>query len=205
MVSFFVIMLHEIGHDTPASHRVPQIGQRAKYPPIAPIPILRCQTYHQASRSDGVFGGDQGSVSCCHRTFERSISDAIVEAFLVTRWSRSPEELAGRVPSPWPPDVGVDYRSAGGACRPIALGVLDFPPAGSRSRHAAADPTTQRPKSAATGRDRRSGTLRQDTSQNARKARGKLPRLNQIEFLDITGLRPLNQCTHSPREGRNSA
>jgi hypothetical protein len=98
-------------------------------------------------------------------------------------------------PSPWPPSVDVDRRSAGGASRPIAPGALGFPLAGIRSHRVAADPTILQPKSAGTGTDRRSGALREDSNQITYNERCKLLRLKQIEVLGHYDIRDLNQTT----------
>src|SRR5882757_10341567 len=44
---FDPVVLQDI-RDGAATDRVPQIGQRPKNPPIAPIPVFRCQAHHQA-------------------------------------------------------------------------------------------------------------------------------------------------------------
>ena len=126
---FDPLLLQDV-RDGAATDGVPQVGQRPKYPPIAPIPIFRYQAHHQVldlTESSGATGTP-------------FLAAIVFPSDLARRWSRFPEEPVARAPSPWPPDVGVDCRSAGGACRPIALGVLGFPRAGNRSRPAAAAP-----------------------------------------------------------------
>ena len=183
---FDPVVLQDI-RDGAATDSVPQIGQRPKHPPIAPVPIFRCQAHHQgldlteSAGSTGtpflaaiVFLSDQPPMPSQKRFWRDDRRDFPKNA--------SPEPLRlGRQTS----TLIVVQPEA-----PVAQLLSEysvFLPQGSRSRHAAADPTIQRPKSGVPGRDRRSGTLRQDTKLSERNGRCKLPGLNQIEFLDTTG------------------